>query len=88
MKKLIISFFITLLVTNNVLAYSCTKDMKSIDKALNSLAISEEEFAYDEYVVQYLRELGEVFHKSGDHEASVIVLKAAKELLDIQIKEE
>ena len=83
MKKFIIPFFITLLVTNYVLAYSCTTDMKSIDKALNSLAISEEEFAYDEYVVQYLRELGEVFHKSGDHEASVIVLKAARELLGI-----
>ena len=88
MKKFIISFFITLLVTNNVLAYSCTKDMKSIDKALDSLANSEKERAYDEYVVQYLREVGEGFHQSGDHEASVIVLKAAKELLGIQIKEE
>ena len=88
MKKLIISFFITLLVANNVWAYSCPMDMKVIDKALDSLAISEEELAYDEYVVQYLREVGEALHKSGDHEASVIVLKAAKELLGIQIKEE
>ena len=88
MKKLIISFFITLLVANNVWAYSCPMDMKVIDKALDSLAISEEELAYDEYVVQYLREVGEAFHKNGDHEASVIVLKAAKELLGIQIKEE
>ena len=63
-------------------------DMKAIDKALDSLSISEEELAYDEYVIQYLREVGEVFHKSGDHEASVIVLKAAKKLLNIQIKEE
>ncbi len=88
MKKLIISFFITLLVANNVWTYSCTMDMKAIDKALDSLAISEEELAYDEYVIQYLREVGEAFHKSGDHESSVIVLKAAKELLGIQIKEE
>ena len=88
MKKLIISFFITLLVVNNVWAYSCLMDMKAIDKALDSLAISEEELAYDEYVIQYLREVGEAFHKNGDHEASVIVLKAAKELLGIQIKEE
>ena len=88
MKKLIISFFITLLIVNNIWAYSCPMDMKVIDKALDSLAISEEELAYDEYVVQYLREVGEAFHKSGDHEASVIVLKAAKELLGIQIKEE
>ena len=88
MKKLIISFFITLLVASNVWAYSCPMDMKAIDKALDSLAISGEELAYDEYVIQYLREVGEVFHQSGDHEASVIVLKAAKELLGIQIKEE
>ena len=88
MKKLIIPFFITLLVANNVWAYSCTMDMKAIDKALDSLAISEEELAYDEYVIQYLREVGEAFHQNGDHEASVIVLKAAKELLGIQIKEE
>ena len=84
MKKLIISFFITLLVVNNVWAYSCLMDMKAIDKALDSLAISEEELAYDEYVIQYLREVGEAFHKNGDHEASVIVLKAAKELLGIK----
>ena len=58
MKKLIISFFITLFVTNNVWAYSCPMDMKAIDKALDSLAISEEELAYDEYVVQYLRGSG------------------------------
>jgi hypothetical protein len=32
--------------------------------------------------------MGEEFHQSGDHEASVIILKAAKELLGIQIKEE
>ena len=88
MKKLIISFFITLFVTNNVWAYSCPMDMKEIDQALDNLSISEEDLAYDEYVIQYLREVGEAFHKSGDHEASVIVLKAAKKLLNIQIKEE
>ena len=84
MKELIISFFITLLVASNVWAYSCSADMKRIDMALDSSAISEEQLA----VVQYLREVGEALHKSGDHEASVIVLKAAKELLGIQIKEE
>ena len=88
MKKLIISFFITLFVSNNVLAYSCSKDIKAIDKALDSLTYSEVELKYDEYVIQYLREIGEVFHESGDHEASVIVLKTAKILLGIQIKEE
>ena len=88
MKKLIIPFFITLLVANNVWAYSCLMDMKAIDKALDSLTYSEVELKYDEYVIQYLREIGEVFHESGDHEASVIILKAAKELLGIQIKEE
>ena len=79
MKKLIISFFITLLVASNVWAYSCSADMKRIDMVLDSSKISEEQLA----VVQYLREAGEAFHKSGDHEASVIVLKAARELLGI-----
>ena len=84
MKKLIISFFVILLVASNVWAYSCPMDMKAIDTALDSAAISEEQLA----VVQYLREAGEAFHNSGDHGASVIILKAAKELLGIQIKEE
>ena len=53
MKKLIILFFISLLVGNNIWAYSCPMDMKTIDKALDSLANSEKELAYDEYVVQY-----------------------------------
>lgn len=75
MKKLIISFFISLLFANNVWAYSCPMDTKVIDKTLDSLANSEEEFVYDEYVIQYLREVGETLHKSGDQEASVIVLK-------------
>ena len=79
MKKLIISFFITLLVASNVWAYSCSADMKRIDMALDSSKISEEQLA----VVQYLREAGEAFHKSDDHGASVIVLKAARELLGI-----
>ena len=47
--------------------------------AYDSSKISEEQLE----VVQYLREAGEAFHKSDDHEASVIVLKAAKELLGI-----
>ena len=80
MKKLIISFFITLLVASNVWAYSCLRDIKRIDMALDSSKkISEEHLA----VVQYLREAGEAFHKSGDHGASVIVLNAARELLGI-----
>ena len=79
MKKLIISFFITLLVASNVWAYSCSADMKRIDMAFDSSKISEEQLA----VVQYLREAGEAFHESGDHEASVIILKAARELLGI-----
>ena len=81
MKKLIISFFIRLLVARNVWAYSCTADMKTIDIELryDSAIISEEQLA----VVKYLREAGEAFHKSGDHEASVIILKAARELLGI-----
>ena len=79
MKKLIISFFITLLVASNVWAYSCLRDIKRIDMALDSSKISEEQLA----VVQYLREAGEEFHKNGDHNASVIVLKAARELLGI-----
>ena len=79
MRKLIISFFIALFVSSNVWAYSCSADMKAIDIALryDSAEISEEQLA----VVQYLREAGEAFHKSGDHGASVIVLRAAKELL-------
>ena len=80
MKKLIISFFITLLVASNVWAYSCLADIKRIDMALgSSKKISEEKFS----VVQYLREAGEAFHKSGDHDASVIVLKTARKLLGI-----
>ena len=79
MKKLIISFFITLLFAGNVWAYSCTADMKRIDMALDSSKISEEQLV----VVKYLREAGETFHKSGDHGASVIVLNAARELLGI-----
>ena len=80
MKKLIISITMALFITSNVLAYSCPMDMKAIDKALEDIpTISEEQLA----VVIYLREMGEKFHKSGDHSASVIVLNAAKELLDI-----
>ncbi len=80
MKKLIISFFITLFVASNVWAYSCLVDIKRIDMALgSSKEISEEKLA----VVQYLMEAGEAFHKSGDHDASVIVLKTARKLLGI-----
>ncbi len=79
MKKLILSFFITLFVSSSVWAYSCSADMKRIDMALDSSKISEEQLA----VVEYLREAGEAFHKNGDHEASVIVLKTARELLGI-----
>ena len=80
MKKIIISFFIILLVASNVWAYSCLGDIKRIDMALDSSKkISEEKLA----VVQYLREAGEAFHKSGDHDASVIVLKTARKLLGI-----
>jgi len=80
MKKLIISFFITLLVASNVWAYSCLRDIKRIDMALDSSKkISEEQLE----VIHYLREVGEAFHKNGEHNASVIVLKAARELLGI-----
>ena len=48
--------------------------------ALDSSAIFEEQQLA---VVQYLREAGEAFHKSGDHDASVIVLKTARKLLGI-----
>ena len=80
MKKFIISFFITLFVASNVWAYSCLRDIKRIDMALDSSKkISEEQLE----VIQYLREVGEAFHKNGEHNASVIVLKAARELLGI-----
>ena len=52
--------------------------------AFDSSRISEEQLA----VVQYLRKAGEAFHKIDNHSASVIVLKAAKELLGIKLKEE
>ena len=81
MKKFIISFFIALFVSSNVWAYSCSADMKAIDIELryDGAKISEEQLA----VVQYLRDVGEAFHKSGDHDASVIVLKTARKLLGI-----
>ena len=60
-------------------AFQCPADMAAIDAALESATLDESTAAK----VKELRELGEMEHEAGNHQASVDALAEAKALLGI-----
>lgn len=63
------------------LAFHCPMDMKKIDSALAAKP-QLTKAQYDEVVK--LRQLGEQYHKAGDHQRSVETLGRAMQILNIQ----
>lgn len=77
--RMIITTGLLALLASPVLAFQCPADMATIDAALETATLSEEDLAK----VKELRATGEAEHGAGNHQASVDALAEAKKLLGI-----
>lgn len=78
MKKLVFAALVMAAFTTPVFARQCPSLMKKIDEAMKTTTI-------DEAIKTKIMDLyakGSAEHKAGDHDASVVDLNAALELLD------